>query len=212
MSGDPNVTEPTGVTQDPPATPPAGNAQTGTTVTEAQYKGLQATYQKLHDDFTALQKKHQDLVTEHEDLKLAQNRSSKDGQTLKDQIAAKDIEIEQLKNEVKSKDGDLTRTKLIMTEFPDLAEFEGQSLLPYASDEEGLRTKLTSFKEAVGKTVKAEVDKKIKGAGAPSVGGQPPPKLDKDQLYNQMISVAGVPGQEEKYGALYEQWLALQDQ
>lgn len=181
---------------------------------ESSYKGLQKTYDKLHAEKTNVEVQLENVMGELEALKAELRKGKVDSDTLSQQLSSKDEEIQRLKSLEESATKQASRTKLILREFGDLAKFEGEGLLPSAADEEDLRAKLTRFRETMGAEVGAKVEDKVKGAGPPPVQKPEPPKLDRDDIYNQLTRLAGSfdPEDQQKYSTLMDQWLSMQSE
>jgi hypothetical protein len=184
----------------------------GGTNWESSYKGLQKTYDKLFAEHQALVATHESTVGELEALKADKRQGDSNATSLHQQIVSKDTEIERLTKEVTANAKKAGRSALIIAEFSDLSSFEGEGLLPDAETDEELKTKLTKFRETIGKTVGTEVDKKIRGSGPPPVGKQPPPTLDADEIYERLVALAGSQDPQElaEYQKLLKQWHDLQ--
>lgn len=200
MSDQPDGTTPT-PTQTP-ATSGAPSTVDGKTAEQwaASYKGLQSAYQKLQE---TTKKEISDLSTEVHGLRTQleeanQGSIGKDSQVavlnkkiadLESQLAAAQAAAE---NEKKA----VGRTRLIMSEFSDLAPFEAQGLLPVGETEEDTRAKLAVFRETLGGLVGGNTKKTLAGATPPTPGANPAPGTTKDgesveYVWDQMMQHAG---------------------
>ena len=216
------ITKPEGTTGEPapattPVSPPA-NAITPPkdnpdTDWKKAYKGLQRNYDKIVADSANLQTENDTLNAQVQEQKQA-NRALT---TEKDQITTKNVEatetISGLEAQVNTSKAQSERSNLIMGEFIDLAKFEAKGLLPEAQTTEDMRAKFTSFREALGTTAQELTDEKLKGIGTGSVDPLTPEPLNEDQLYSQMMALAGSkdPEQRREYDALNRKWMELQE-
>lgn len=195
--------------EEPKAKPPAN-----TTDWEASYKGLQRVNDRLQKKLDDLQAKYDVAVEELEGLKTSNKNDATMAEGLKKSITDKDAEILRLKGELDKATAKQTRTRVILTEFPELAAFEGSELLPEGGTEEEIKEKLTRFKEALGKMVGEEILAKVKGAGPSSGPKKDAAELNEDQVYDRMVSLAGTqdPVLQQEYNQLLEKWHAIQEQ
>lgn len=209
----PNEDNPTPENDGNPAPQPgSGQPPKPASEWESSYKGLQKTYDKLFAEHQALVAKHESTIGELEALKADKRQGDSSVTSLRQELVSKDTEIERLKKEAQSSDKKANRSTLILRDFSDLAQFEGEGLLPDAETEDELKAKLTKFRETVGKTIDSGVDRKIKGAGPPPVGRQEPPKLSSDEIYDRLVQLAGSqdPKDQAEYLQLHRQWIELQ--
>jgi hypothetical protein len=132
----------------------------GEVFSKDRYVGLQKTYQTEQE---ARKKADEDLGL----LKTQVVGFETDKSTLSG-------EVEQLKTTVTEKDSEITalqkkqqRASLIFSQFPELASFEADGLLPDAKDEEGLTTKFKAFSEKLG-TMKQQGAKEFASGGGTS--------------------------------------------
>lgn len=185
-----------------------------TTDYEAAYKGLQRNYDRLQKRLDELQAKYDGLVEEHEALKISNKNDANSSQNLKTEIVTKDSEIERLKKELQRAEKKSNRSKLVLSEFPDLAQFEGEGLLPDADDDDALRELLTKFKSTLEQQVGKNVTDKVKGAGPGTGPKKDAGELNEDQIYDRLTSLAGTtdPTLKLEYDNLLQKWHALREQ
>lgn len=190
-----------------------------TTDWEAAYKGLQKQLNTLQ---TSSAKTISDLTQKSTDLQTQLDAANaklleKDGV-----ITTKETELKKLSDDLtgeKANSGkalsDLKRAKLIMKEFPDLAPMESAEILPVATDETELRTKLTAFKEVLKTQLGLQLQQTLQGGSPPpptNDGGSHAADETEDDLWAKMMQYGGVHGKEKEYEAAYQKWLALQKQ
>jgi chromosome segregation ATPase len=179
---------------------------------ELAYKGLQRTLEKLQAKYDKQTEQLDNLSAELEELRQTHGKVSKDKESVDKSLADKDAEIQRLTQQVNNHDVELKRTKLIMTDYPDLVAFEGKGLLPTADTEENLKVKLTDFRTSMKGMLDSEIEKKLKGQGPPSTSHQETINLDsQDAVYDRMIAIAGSrdPALQAEYAQLYSKWTEL---
>lgn len=182
-----------------------------TTDWEASYKGLQRNYERLQKQYNELQSKYDDVI---EDLE-ATKQSHKSVITEKDEMMKTNVDLTSQLSSLQEKESNRTlerdRYMLILSEFSDLAEFEANGLLPQGANTDELRTKFTSFREALAKTGTQKVQDVLKGAGPGPVTNQAESKRSKEQVYMELLGLAGKQDKEsrEKYELLMSEWVKL---
>lgn len=131
------------------------------------YNGLQVTYQRLKDStdqkIADLQRQLGEANAQIEELK--QGKTTAEGK-----IAALTQEKEDLSTQNQTLSGEKTqletavsRSKLVMSEYPELAAFEAQGLLPVAADEETMRSLFNNFRDTMQSQVGTQVKKTVQG-------------------------------------------------
>lgn len=182
---------------------------------EKRYKGLQRTYDTLQAKAQKLEEEKSALLGDTELLRQNEKKYTDDLKKVQDELTALKAEKENLTTQLTSHQTLLTRSKLIMGEFSDLALFEANGLLPAATTEEEMRSLFTKFRETYTKAVGDGVQKKVAGAGPAPTGGGEPPALSKESIYAEMTRLAGSkPGTKERtrYEELLRQWDELHKQ
>jgi len=179
-------------------------ANTALTEKEKQYKGLQTTYNALHESNKSLLSEKDTWTAEKTTLQNQLDQSSNDQGDFKaqfDELTGKYTALETKNTELENKD---KRTGLILDEFPDLLGFEKKGLLPeFDGDEEGFKTKLTDFKEALGSNAQQAVEDELDGAGPDGTDGDNTAP-DRDKLLDEMTRIAGDPLKSDRYRDLQE--------
>ena len=187
-------------------TPPAPSKQSGGKTAqewEASYKGLQGAYQKLKEStdksIAELTLKLQEANQRFEETD--QGVKSKDTQmsVLQQQIVNLTKQVETLSSEKETVQAQASRGKLVMTEFPELAPWEAQGLLPQAPTEEELRGALSKFRDTLSGQVGAGVKRTMSGATPPGTGKtspstSPTPGGDvesEEYVWKMMVDAAG---------------------
>ena len=162
----------------PPVEPKIEPTQPQSKDWEVSYKGLQTTYQKLKTQtdkaISDLNLKLQAATAQVEEL--SQGGTSKDSQlsVLQKQIADLTKQAETLKGEKTTVEAQLSRGKLVMGEFPELAPFEALGQLPQGNSEDETRAALTKFRETLSGVVGADLKKLMSGATPPGSGKTSP--------------------------------------
>jgi hypothetical protein len=175
---------------------------------EKKYKGLQTAYNKLDGEKKKVQDDLNSSLGTIEEQKVKITNLEKQVVDLTSSVGVKDKEVQGAKGEATAKAMEVTRLKLIVDEFPQLAVFEKGGVLPTANSTEELRTKFTAFATAMSSIVGDSVKDKLKGAGLPAGQNQPvTPTID--SLYDQMSRIAGLPGKQDEYRKLRDQYDAL---
>lgn len=156
------------------------------------YKGLQRTFNDLKE--TSDQQKTT-IATLEGDLKAAkafegqvdtlQNTVDQANQKLQAETTAKG------KTEL-----ELARAKLIINDFPDLAKWEADNLLPTADTPEELKARFEKFQSNLGKKVDTGVEEALSGASPESVitptkeGDETAEGETEDSLWEQLVTIS----------------------
>lgn len=141
---------------------------------EASYKGLQTLHNKYKETsdkaIADATRKLAELQATLEETKL--NAGSKDGQmtTLTKQVTDLNTQLEALKSESATKESNLARAKLIMSEFPELAKWEAQGLIAKGKDDEESKAILTKFRETMAGQLGVDLKNLLSGATPPGSG------------------------------------------
>ena len=200
-------------------TPPASAGtppQNQGTNWEAAYKTLQRNHNDLQAKIANVQGQNDNLSAQ---LATRANEFS-DVQT---QLHAAQANIEQLTTQVTGLEGEkgnlsatLERSKLIMGEFPQLATFEAQGLLPQANDVDTMRDVFTKFSATIQGIQENAVSNLMEGASPEPVGGSDagdgkPVTLTVDQAWQKVVELSG--GRDAAaYDAAYKEYLELLSQ
>lgn len=164
------------------------------------YAGLQGAYQKLQETTTAeiagLNAKLSDAGVKIEELGQGAVGKDTEVSALQKQLADRSQELATLKNEHGSLSSQLARQRLILEEYPDLAQWEAKGLLPTASDPEALKSALGAFRETLKNQVGATVATELSGSSPSGKRETDPSKKtgvteDRQYILDQMISSAG---------------------
>ena len=203
------------------ATESAGEAQaqqaqsTGTNW-EAAYKTLQRNYNTLKQQSDALRAQSAEL---NENFAAQANRLKE----LETSLSEKDAslaELQKMKEELEATAGSLKakleRQNLILSEFPELVEFEAKGLLPTADDMDTLRERLETFKNTLGEIRKGAIEQELSGASPEPVevageGDEKSPQLTLDEAWNKVTQLAGS-GDQQAYEEAYSTYLDLLEQ
>jgi hypothetical protein len=164
----------------------------GTTDWEAAYKGLQKTLATSQTQVETLKGERDTAITELTQLKTRATEFETGNADLTTQVETLTTQVTDLTGLSDNSAAALERSKLIISDYPDLATFEADGLLPTADDMDALKVKLDAFKEKVSKTVQSGVSETLSGATLPdgddSDGSEDDlSKLNADQLYDRMM-------------------------
>jgi SMC interacting uncharacterized protein involved in chromosome segregation len=181
---------------------------------EAAYKGFQKTYDKLKTKMETLEAKYDALSEESEALKQTNKELESQRVSLTKQLEDAGVKVKEFETQVQSHAVSQERVKLIMSDFMDLAPFEGKGLLPAAANTDEMRVKFEEFREALKATTDLKVSDRIKGLGPAKTSGDDgrTGDLTPDQMYNRLAHIAGThdPQEQKEYAQLMEKWLASQ--
>lgn len=196
-------------------TPPAPSGGKTATELEAQYVGLQKSYQKMKETsdakITDATSKLAEAQAQIEELKQSTTTKDSELTTLTKGADALKQQLETLKGEKSTIEGNLTRAKLVMGEYPELAIWEAQGLLPKGSTEEETKQLLTKFRETMTGQVGAGVKATMSGATPPGSGqtnlgaNQNAGDESEDFIMSKLLETAG---KDEK---AYREWQAKYD-
>lgn len=187
----------------PPVTAPQGEDY------EKRFKGLQKLYDTQRKELEALQLEHTTTIEGREALLQQQKQAQTQLDATKAQLTTLTTEKEALAAKVKIHETQALRSKLILSDYADLAAFEAKGLLPPAETEEEMKTKFTAFREALGTTVSQTVKEKLQGASPASTSPTTPnPARSKETVYAEMLRLAGSrkPEDRAKMEALTVEW------
>lgn len=220
------TTEPAEEPKQAPAATAGQSASTfeGKTAEEwaKSYKGLQGAFQKLQNeskaDIDKLTAELSDAQTEIQSL--TQGGTSKDDQltVLQTEVAKQKETINSLKSEKESADAQLQRKNLVMQDFPELAAWEAQGLLPDASGDDELREQLEKFRGTlagqVGATVKSTIaGSSPAGSGKTNVAHSTAQTIEgsEDYWWDIMVENSGPNGDPKKFNEAQAKYDALQE-
>ena len=170
---------------------------------EAQYKGLQKTYNTLFESNKALRTEHEALTADSLTLKNQVESLENDQGSFKSQFETLQGEYGKLESKLGELESKSARTDMIIRDYPELLPFEAQGLLPTVEDgdPEALKVKLDAFKETMGERVNKEIDEELDGAGPGNTGGGNAPEPKRADILGKMMRIAGDP---EKLGEYQE--------
>ena len=135
--------------------------------------------------YVGLQQTHEKEVNAHKaDFDVLQELKSKTGEyektlpVLQSQISEFQTKFSETEAALQAEKARNERLGLIMSEFPNLVQFEGQGLLPAAPNLDELKTKLTKFQELHAANAKQQrtdhnAGKSDPPAGTAQLGGNP---------------------------------------
>jgi len=201
----------------PPTTAGAStpSTQQGGENWEERFKGLQRIYQKKQGEEVELRAKIDTLQASSEESKQSETALMKQLEDLKKLSEQASAELDNLNKELETQKFIGQRTHLIMSEFPELARFEAEGLLPSADTEDDMRAKFAKFRDTIKASVDSGVQERMVGvAPAGGAGGGTTPTRTKVDVYAEITRLAGRrdPESRVKYDALIKEWDALNKQ
>ena len=132
---------------------------------QAAYKGLQVKYEKLKGQFDTLELRYNEEVANHNEAKQGMTATEKTVQKLQAEIDMLKAQSSTQLADLSKKDRIVARQRLIMSEYPDLADLEGDGLLPTAEDDVTLKAALEKLRTRLKTRVGQETSKKLQGTG-----------------------------------------------
>lgn len=195
----------------PPTVPPAQQDEDY----EARFKGLQRSFDKRQKDYLNLQEKHDALQEEAETSKQSDREKQAKLDALQKEADEAKAELDKTAGELATQEAKVNRANMIMSQFPELAPFEAEGLLPETGTEEEMTEKFTAFSEALNKRVQTNVERQVVGSAAGDTG--PPPRTpvrDEAYIYNRLQQLAGTrdPKLRDEYIQLMAEWDEIQAQ
>lgn len=159
---------------------------------EKRYKGLQKLFDKQHAELENLQNEHATTIEGKEAVLQQQKLAQTQLDATKVQLSTLTVEKEALTAQVKIHETQALRSKLILSDYTDLAAFEASGLLPPAATEDEMKAKFSAFREALGKSVSQTVKEKLQGASPTTTSPiTPTPTRSKEEVYAEMLRLAG---------------------
>jgi chromosome segregation ATPase len=162
---------------------------------QASYKGLQTAYNKQQASLAALQAKFDELNEKYAEVDQAGKLYSAEKQTLQGQIAEMQSAVNALTAEKARVEGTLARQKLVMSDYPDLAQFEAAGLTPQAESLEELKAKMEQFRVLLKNQSAADMSRVMAGAvpsGTPAAHSDTSEEAEsEDYLWSKVSEHAG---------------------
>jgi vacuolar-type H+-ATPase subunit I/STV1 len=203
-----------GGTQSTTGTPPAKEPvsakvtelQTKLTEANERYIGLQQTLQKAKDEGKILSESLTSTQTELQALKLE-----------KETLQGKVTETETLFSEKDMKIDELTRkthrSDLIFKDYPELAPFEAEGLLPEVEDDAKLPEVFGKFKEKLGTLQAKAKTEHVAGGTPPPPDGKPKnePGSDNLKILLDEVNKAALSGKPKEYKEAYGKYMAAKE-
>jgi len=188
------MTEQTDSTQgDQTETQTSGNQSTnqGTDWQEA-YKGLQKKLSAAQAQAELWKNERDEARTNFERVKGDLLISTGKAEDLAGKVTGFETQVADLTAKVQGTTAELERSKLIMSDYQDLAKFEAKGLLPKADSLDELKEKLTGFREALVESIDKKVDEKLDGSSFAQEEETTDDDLSDDVLRTKMMDVAGI--------------------
>ena len=188
---------------DPDTTEPAGDqtpgGNDGNTDWEASYKGLQRKMAALQTQADTLKAERDGAIAEVQTLKADLTTAQGSLEASETKVSGFETQVADLETKATEATTSLERANLIMSEYPGLASFEADGLLPTADDAEALKEKLVKFQAALSAKVENGVDRTLETATLPADDDDDPDaNLTEDQIYEQMMAAASSGNTEER--------------
>ncbi len=200
-------------TSNAPVSQPAPN-QGNSTDWEAQYKGLQGTYNKLFINQTDLQNKYNAEVEAHEKDKQELARVQGELSKLQATLGDKDKSLLETQTNVESKARQYERLKTIAQKYPMLINLELNGLIPDINQEE-LDTKLGILNETIMKQIDNQTMNVLKNTPPSGTknSAQMPPVNDIDSVFERLNVLAGSkdPKDQAEYEKLFSVYIDLKN-
>lgn len=160
------------------------------------YKTLQTKYNLIYNKNVELEKEVKDLGEKVAQLELTIESKDREIGTMKKATDTNDGKIGELTKAIEDKDGEIKRLKLIMNEFPELAEFEDTGVLPKGNDVEELKKQMKLFSEKIQRLAGKKFDRDMEGLDATDDAGSGTSDGDNQQasyedIYEQGAKLAG---------------------
>ena len=133
-----------------------------------RYKGMQTAYNKLKSEKDTLQENHNTSVGELELAKIKVTELDLRVKELENNLIGEKESAQSIVTESTKKDQEVNRLRLIISDFPDLANFEKTGVLPTDPDSEELKKKLTAFRDAVKSATATNTKQVLSGSSLPS--------------------------------------------
>jgi hypothetical protein len=108
-----------------------------------------------------------------------------------------ETQLEEEQGEKQNLTSQLSRNKILMTEYPQLSKFS--EYIQAGDDEDAYRQNLANFNASLDSFVQTGVDTEVAGA-SPDVGDttEEITEGDADSAYNDVVALSGVPGKEKE--------------
>lgn len=172
---------------------------------EKKYKGLQTAFNKLNTEKQKLTEDLNNALAAQEEVGLKIKGFEKQIADLQASLDGEKKNTESAKTEATTRSVEAIRARLILKEFPELAQFEASGLLPAATTEEEMRTKFNEYKTTLNSIVGKSVVDKLKGASLPTSSASQNTR-DADTVYAELMRVAGVRGKEAEFRKLQAEY------
>ena len=180
-------------------------------ISEKAYKTLQTKYNVLYERTTKLEADNKELSAKIAQLELDNESKDRELETKSQATDTFSGKVEELTKTIETKDSEIKRLKLIMNEFPQLAEFEDTGVLPKSGTEEELRSAMKLFAQKIEKIAGKKFSQDVEGVDATDDGGSSASDgddqaLSYDDIYNQGLKLAGRhdPDNQDKFHKIEE--------
>jgi hypothetical protein len=203
------------IPEETPPLEPAGTVDSGTVQPhedwERRFKGMQTAYNKQQTQLAEQSADYEKTLGEVEELRA----QAKAFEGEKEGILAQLTELDTIKGELLSQINthslQAERSKLIMEEFMDLAQFEAKGLLPSAENVEEMKERFENFRQAFNTSVDQTMKNRMVGMSTAPSSNLPPQPRTKETVYAELTRLAGKKTAEEqaRYDALMQEWLEL---
>lgn len=188
---------------------PPSTTGTQTEDWERRFKGLQLSYDKLQKKYEESQTKVLELSAEIEETRASSKTHESERKSRDEKIQTLEAQVAESTKRISTHELERARMRLIMADYPELATFEAQGLLPQAENEEGLKTILENFRTTLVKSVDGNLKDKLKGAQPPLVSAtETKQRRSAEEIYAKLVQLAGKNDTKsrEEYNALQKEW------
>jgi len=197
-----------------PSSKTSGNNTEMKTDWEKAYKGLQKKYDVLKQKYDKSEETIAELETKKAELEIQLEGKAKEFNTTKSSVDKFQQDLQTLQNQLKVKDVELARNRIVMKEFPDMGSLV--DTLPKTDDPEQFREALKQLKTTIDSRVEDEIQKRLKGtqvndSEGPGKFSDTPEAETIDTLYSKLLQFPAVrtQKQETEYQLINKKYLDL---
>ena len=178
---------------------------------ESRYKGQQRVMAKKDAQIQELQDKLDKMNTRLEELIPTVDQTKKEKGELEGAKAELEKQLEEARQDALLAKSKLAQTEIIMQEFTDLSPVA--EWIPPSDDPDTFRANATKFREAIGSMLENKVKDVMVGSSPPQPAGKDglASSAEEDELWQKLMTTAGIPGKEEEYERLRAQWVNIQN-
>lgn len=167
---------------------------------ETAYKGLQKVVARKDREVNELTDKLENLSSQLEELKTTSQSSQSAKSDLEKQLGELQSTLESLKTEKDDLNNKLAQSSLVMEKFPEIAPLA--AFIPSGNSIEEFEQNAQAFKERIDDYTSAKAKGLLQGASPTSTKSSEDGMVTEnelDKLWDQVYSLAGIPGKEKEY-------------